>query len=395
MGADNKQNNVPNHEDWFKNNGASNQMRGFVHTSSDARARRQASWLKLWEQRGLKNYVLLPLSFLYRLVTFVRRVFYSIGVMDIRFAPVPVVVVGGIMVGGVGKTPVVKALAKTLRQAGYRPGIIARGYGGSNANNHCRPMAVTASSQSAVVGDEPILHALTTECPVWVGVDRAAVARALCAAHPEVDVLICDDGLQHYKLARDIEIVIMDHRGTGNGWCLPAGPLRENISRLKEVDAVVWHRRGGQEMCPISDAVVKTPQFTFESYISDAYDLMNPTDRVPLSFFSGKSVAMMAAIAQPATFFKMLAEYHVLGTEVPLSDHAPIGLSTLMQPALSHNKFILMTEKDAVKCRALLQDTPENQGRYWVAPLEVMATQELKSLQAFLIEQLEDLRTPR
>lgn len=391
MGADNKQRMVPNHDDWFKSDGDGQTTRGFISSSSNARARRQASWLNVWGQRGLTNYALLPLSFLYRLVTFVRRVFYSVGVMDVRFAPVPVVVVGGIMVGGVGKTPVVKALAATLQQAGHRPGIIARGYGGANASGKGKPMAVTASSQSSVVGDEPVLHALSSGCPVWVGVDRAAVARALCAAHPEVDVLICDDGLQHYKLARDIEIVVMDQRGTGNGWCLPAGPLRENIRRLNEVDAVVWHRRGGQAALPVGDATIKAPQFTFESYISDAYDLMNPSDRLPLSFFSGKSVAMVAAIAQPATFFKMLAEHHVLGTEVPLPDHAHIGLSTLTQPALRHHKHVLMTEKDAVKCRALLPDTPENHGRYWVVPLEVAATEELKSLQAFLIQQLEDL----
>ncbi|GHA68311.1 tetraacyldisaccharide 4'-kinase [Formosimonas limnophila] len=368
---------------------------GMNGLSMSARAQREAAWLSLWGQRGLKNYALAPLAALFQLFSWLRRVFYQTGVMDVLFAPVPVVVVGGVMVGGVGKTPVVTALARTLRRAGYRPGIIARGYGGSNARQSRMPMAVTAMSDSRVVGDEPMLHFLNTECPVWVGADRARAAKALCSAHPEVDVLLCDDGLQHYRLSRDIEIVVMDGRGVGNGLCLPAGPLREGLSRLKEVDAVVWHRRGDTAMtCPVQQVTRNdVPHFVFESHIADAYDLLNPSDRVPLSFFSGKSVTMMAAIAQPVRFFRMLEGQGVVGLEVPLPDHAAFDLSVFRQSLVLASKYVLMTEKDAVKCRDILEKSNEDKGRYWVVPLDVVNTDDLARLQSFLLERLESLKS--
>lgn len=362
---------------------------------ANVRARREAAWLSLWGQRGLKNYALAPLAWVFQFFSWLRRVFYQTGVMDVLFAPVPVVVVGGIMVGGVGKTPVVSALAKTLRRAGYRPGIIARGYGGSNARNGKMPIAVTRESGSDIVGDEPLLHFLNTECPVWVGVDRARVAKALCNAHPEVDVLLCDDGLQHYRLFRDIEIIVMDGRGVGNGLCLPAGPLREGSSRLKEVDAVVWHRRGDTPMKCYTEHVTRNnvPHFVFETHITDAYDLLNPADRVPLSFFSGKSVTMMAAIAQPTTFFRMLEAQGVVGVEIPLHDHASFNLSVFRRSQVLASKYVLMTEKDAVKCRDILEQSREEKGRYWVVPLDVVSSADLMGLQSFLLERLESLKS--
>ena len=178
--------------------------------------------------------LLWPLSLLYRGVVAVRRALFRVGILSSHRLPVPVVVVGNITVGGAGKTPLVGALAEWLAGRGYRPGIVSRGYGGSARDAR----AVASGDDPRVVGDEPLLFA-ALGFPVWIGRDRVAAARGLLAAHPECNVLLTDDGLQHYALARTMEIVAIDAaRGVGNGLMLPAGPLREPVSRLRSVDAV-------------------------------------------------------------------------------------------------------------------------------------------------------------
>lgn len=189
---------------------------------------------RTWMRRGAAARSLLPLSWLFGALSAVRRLTYRLHIAKAHRLPVPVIVVGNIFVGGTGKTPLAIWLVQTLRQAGFHPGVISRGYGTSN--NAPRP--VTLQSPAHEVGDEPLLIAHRAQCPVMVGRDRVAVATALLAAHPEVDVIVSDDGLQHYRLARDIEIVLFDSRGVGNGWLLPAGPLREPVSRRRDFTVV-------------------------------------------------------------------------------------------------------------------------------------------------------------
>src|SRR5437660_5101207 len=176
-----------------------------------------------------------PFSVVFRMLVTIRRTFYRIGILRTHRLPVPVVVVGNVTVGGAGKTPLTLALAKALAERGRHPGIVSRGYGGSNVT----PRAVVPGDDPHVVGDEPLIYA-REGLPVWIGRRRAAAAQALVAAHPNVDVVIADDGLQHYALARTMEIVVVDAaREVGNGMLLPAGPLREPATRLLETDTVV------------------------------------------------------------------------------------------------------------------------------------------------------------
>ena len=359
------------------------------------RAQREAWWLNLWQTRSWRTALLWPLSLVYEGVVMIRRLSYRLGVLDVYRAPVPVVVVGGILVGGVGKTPVVGVLVKTLIRAGYHPAIVARGYGASSPDGKVAPTEVTRNSLPSEVGDEPLLHLVNSNTPVWVGADRSAVIRALCEEHPEVDVIVCDDGLQHYRMSRDIEVVVMDRRGKGNGWCLPAGPLREPASRLAAADAVVWHQRcenlsevqaAHQEL--MLDA--KQPNhFSFKSYISDAYSLFDPSHRLPLSFFGGKDTLALAGIAQPEVFFKMLRAHNVVGHTMALPDHFSFDAAFVKLMDSRHVKYVLMTEKDAVKYQHVIQDNPEYRDRLWVVPLEVLNTPELQRLETYLIDRLQ------
>ena len=194
-------------------------------------------WLERhWYRLTPLHLLLLPVSLIFLLLTSLRRMLYRLGVLHSEKLPVPVIVVGNIIVGGSGKTPLTLWLAQQLIEQGWHPGIISRGFGGANET----PREVQAVSLSSEVGDEPLLMAQRGLCPVWVGRDRAAAGRALLQTHPECDVLLSDDGLQHYRLRRDVEIAVADGvRGFGNGFLLPAGPLRELPSRLREADAVV------------------------------------------------------------------------------------------------------------------------------------------------------------
>ena len=217
-------------------------------------ARRLPGW---WYRRHFSFVLLplLPLSWLFRLLAGFRRGLYRFGVLRSYALPVPVIVIGNLTVGGSGKTPLVLWLAERLGEQGWRPGIISRGYAGTAEGVH----AVTADSACAVVGDEPLLLARRSALPVFVGRDRVAAGRALLDRHPECNVVISDDGLQHYRLQRAVEIAVFDARGAGNGRLLPAGPLREPLHRLSEVTAVVWNAAPeAQTRC----APVNLPEFT-------------------------------------------------------------------------------------------------------------------------------------
>ena len=298
--------------------------------------------------------MLFPLSLLFGLAVALRRVFYRAGLLRAVRLPVPVIVVGNISVGGTGKTPLVLWLAAFLRQQGYHPGIVSRGYGGGAGG----VVAVDVRSDPALVGDEPLLLAKKSSCPVWVGRDRAAAGNALLRAHPECDVLVSDDGLQHYRLDRDMEIVVVDgERKFGNGLLLPAGPLRESVSRLRSVDAVVVN--GG------SPEAVMQLRNEFEMSLQGGmfYNLRNRELYAAAADFSGKKLHAVAGIGNPQRFFA-----HLRGLELAFEEHAFPDHCAFRPQDLDYDNAdaVLMTEKDAVKCVGFADE------RYWALAVEAI-----------------------
>ncbi len=266
-----------------------------------------------------------------------RARLYQYGVLRTVRLSVPVIVVGNITAGGTGKTPLTLWLAQTLRAAGWHPGIVSRGYGGQGRG--VRP--VMPESVADQVGDEPILLARQGGCPVWVGARRAEAGRALLAAHPEVDVLLCDDGLQHMALERDIEVAVIDGaRGLGNGHRLPWGPLREGAGRLDTVTAVVIN---GENLTALRCAV---PTYAMHLQAGVLRNLRDPTRVGAIADFVGQPVAALAGIGHPQRFFDQLVR---------------LGLTPVPHAFPDHHRFVaadlppgpvIMTAKDAVKCAA-------------------------------------------
>jgi len=295
---------------------------------------------------------LAPLSVVFRGAVALRRALYRSGVLRVQRLPVPIVVVGNVTVGGSGKTPLTVALARALDERGWRPGIVSGGYGGEADT----PRAVVATSTPDQVGDEPVLL-VRTGLPVWVGRDRRAAARALIAAHRDCNVIIADDGLQHYAMARTVEIAVVDaSRGLGNGFMLPAGPLREPASRLDEVDAVV--RLGARAG---SSAERISPRESTMSLAGDSFVRVNETARVAAAAsFRGAGVHALAGIGNPERFFEHLRSLGIDARCHAFPDHHRFTPSDLALPEAS---AILMTEKDAVKCVAFADD------RCWALPV--------------------------
>ncbi|MBZ2206794.1 tetraacyldisaccharide 4'-kinase [Massilia soli] len=309
---------------------------------------------RAWLRRGPLACALLPLSLLFRALAALRVRLFKAGVLASTRLPVPVVVVGNIFIGGTGKTPLTIWLAESLRAAGFTPGIISRGHGGEAG----AARAVDATSRAQDVGDEPLLMARRTGCPVVVGRKRAAAGQALLAAHPEVDILIADDGLQHYALQRDVEVLLFDARGVGNGWLLPAGPLREAPSRRRDVTVV-----NAPHITPqLAQAVGGSP---FQMRLAGDYaEPLAGGARVALSSLAGKRLAAAAGIGNPKRFFDMLRAAGLAFSELPLPDHHDF----LDDPfAAVDADIILITEKDAVKCGQL--ENLINDPRLWVVPV--------------------------
>ena len=317
----------------------------------------ESTLTRAWLRRGPLAIALLPVALLFGALAAVRRRLFQSGVKKSARLPVPVIVVGNIFIGGTGKTPLTIWLAEALRAAGMRPGIISRGHGG-DAGKDGAPRAVTPGSNPRVVGDEPLLIAQRTGCPVVIGRERAEAGRALLAMHPDVDVLITDDGLQHYALARDIEIILFDGRGVGNGWLLPAGPLREPPSRRRDFTVV-----NVPEITPaLARAVGGAP---YRMLLSGQYaEPLNGGERVPLAELRAKRIVAAAGIGNPGSFFTMLRAAGLAPAELALPDHHDF----LDDPVTALDaEIILITEKDAVKCRKIehLKDDP----RLWVVPV--------------------------
>ncbi|MCC7516071.1 MAG: tetraacyldisaccharide 4'-kinase [Pseudomonadales bacterium] len=294
------------------------------------------SWLLLGLLRGL----LWPFSFVFQVLAGLRK---KILLARQTTLPVPVVVVGNLSVGGTGKTPLLHAIATAFTRRGIRVGIISRGYGGSHTGS---PRMVSALDDAACVGDEPLLLAQLTHCPVVIGADRVAAARFLLQ-QTAVDVILSDDGLQHYALPRQFEIAVLDAaRGMGNGFCLPAGPLRESAARLRTVDAVVIN---GEQTDALLEGSLQqlaiTPLVTAlqpECWVSVIDGRKQTLDSVPKG-----EVHALAGIGNPPRFFNTLRQlgYHVV--EHPFPDHHIFSANDLQ---FGDDLPVVMTEKDAVKC---------------------------------------------
>lgn len=274
----------------------------------------------------------LPVAALYGGISRLRRTVYRLGMLKSTRMPVPVIVVGNLVAGGAGKTPLTIALVENLRAKGFKPGVASRGYGGTAAG----PVLLEASPDPTVVGDEPSLIAMRTGVPVAIGADRTAAVRLLL--EQGVDVIVTDDGLQHYALARDIEICVVDGvRRFGNGRLLPAGPLREPLSRLRHVDFVVCN--GG---------AAHGHEILMQLAPADAVAVDEPSRRRPLSAFTGQRVHAVAGIGNPARFFTLLREAGIEVIEHAFPDHHRYAAHDL---AFADDLPVMMTEKDAVKCR--------------------------------------------
>ena len=307
-----------------------------------------------WTRITVITLLLAPLSWLFRAVVATRRFLYQAFPALSQRLPVPVIVVGNISVGGTGKTPLVLWLVARLQEAGYRPGVITRGYG----STHQSPCAVLADSDAALCGDEPVLLARRSACPVWIGKDRVAAARALLAASPHCSIIVSDDGLQHYRLARTLEIAVIDGaRGHGNGFMLPAGPLREPPARLNSVDAVVVR---GAVAVP---KPATPPHFAMTLDATGLRNLHDASLHLAVGGLHGKRVHAVAGIGNPQQFFDALTQMGIAHTPHAFADHHPFSASDLK---FENCDAVVMTEKDAVKCERYATDT------HWALEIEAM-----------------------
>lgn len=291
----------------------------------------------IWYRGHPLKWLLWPLGRLFEAAVRLRRALYRAGVKQAVATGVPVVVIGNITVGGTGKTPCVVWLARELTQLGFKVGIVSRGYGG---RADAWPQRVGPDSDPALCGDEPVLLARRTACAVAAGPDRVAAVRMLIR-DAGVDVVLSDDGLQHYRLARAVEIAVIDgERGVGNGLCLPAGPLREPVSRLDEVDAIVVNGGRWPDRRALRADLVAT----------GAYELADGGRREMLDAFRGADVHAVAGIGHPQRFFDLLAARGLHVRASPLVDHASIRADQL---TFGDSLPVMVTEKDAVKCRGI------------------------------------------
>ena len=335
-----------------------------------------SEWLQReWQRLGGGALVLLPFALLFRIGVALRRSLYRTRMLQWK-ARVPVIVVGNIAVGGTGKTPLVLYIVEMLQQHGFNPGVVARGYG-RVPRREADPLGVVAVypdiATPELFGDEPVLIARRARVPVFVGADRPAAARALLDAHREVDVLVSDDGLQHYALARDVEIAVVDgERRFGNGLPLPAGPLREPVSRLREVDAVVVN---GEVLDSIPGPRRFAMRLGHERFASVAGNREASVEEF-VAHSRGARVVAIAGIGNPGRFFGHLARLGIAARRLAFPDHHAFQPGELRLPDA---ELIVMTEKDAVKCGAFAD------ARMWFLRVEAILPDEFDQ---FLLSRL-------
>ena len=306
---------------------------------------------RTWQGNSALTLLLLPLSGLFALLVAARRWLYRAGILHSQRLPVPVVVIGNITVGGSGKTPLCLWLALRLARLGWHPGIVSRGYASALPADQTRE--VLADSTADEVGDEPLLLKRRSGLPVFVGRDRVAAARALLAVHPECNLLLSDDGLQHYRLARDVEIAVLDERGLMNGWPLPAGPLREPATRLMGVDALVLN---GAAIPP--DGAVATFRMSLAG--ATFFSLADPGRSCGAPELQAQRLAAIAGTGVPQRFFDQLSALGLQFSAHVFPDHHRYVAADL---AGIGGDALLMTEKDAVKCAGLTRRP------VWVLPV--------------------------
>lgn len=296
---------------------------------------------RAWYEKKRWIWLLYPFSLLYSYLASVRKTQYLTGKKTVWHAPVPVVIVGNISVGGSGKTPLAITLVERLQEAGYQPGIVSRGYGAATTNF---PHAVSVNDNPIDVGDEPLLLAQRAGCPVVIDPDRVSAAKFLLDQF-DCDLLISDDGMQHYALGRDIEIAVVDAaRGFGNNLCLPAGPLREPVDRLNQVDFIVYNG-GINDTAPVNDTR------SFSMHLRPCqFIALNDGQAISLDQWQGaRKVHAVAGIGNPQRFFNTLRELGFDLIEHVFPDHHKFSLSDFSNLS---DIPILMTEKDAVKVEA-------------------------------------------
>jgi tetraacyldisaccharide 4'-kinase len=309
---------------------------------------------ELWYSEPARPSLLQPLAWAYGAALGLRRRAYCSGWLRTHSAGKPVVVVGNLTVGGTGKTPLTIWLARELSARGLRVGIVSRGYGGTGSTS---PRLVDAQGQWRDFGDEALILARRSGCPTVVAVDRVAAARTLAARG--VDVIVADDGLQHLRLARDCEIVVIDGaRGFGNGRLLPAGPLREGPGRLARADAVVVNGTAGQ--VSLAPPMPAGTAFAMVLRATEAVRLDGLEAPRPIASFRGERVHAVAGVGNPARFFATLRGFGLTLIEHPFPDHHPFAAAEL---AFGDELPVLMTEKDAVKCAAFANP------RLWYVPV--------------------------
>ena len=309
-----------------------------------------------WATRGPLATLLYPLSLLYGAALALRRLAAWAGWPQVQRLPVPVIVVGNLIAGGAGKTPTVRAVVDLLRDAGWSPGVVSRGYGRRASG----VLEVRRDTSAQACGDEPLLIHLRSQVPVFVGRDRVGAARALLQAHPQVDVIVSDDGLQHRRLGRDAALIVFDERGTGNGWLLPAGPLREPFTRVAPPRSVVLYNATAPTTAWPGGVVVRRlgGVAPLGSWWSGA-----PASAAPFDALRGRRILAAAGVARPQRFFGMLRERGLDIEELALPDH--FAFDTL--PWAAHAGDVVVTEKDAVKLAANAQPAT---ARVWVATLD-------------------------
>lgn len=313
---------------------------------------------QLWYQKNILSYLLLPFSWLYRSIISIRRTLYRLNLKKTTHFPVPIIVIGNITVGGTGKTPLVIYLAEYLKQQGWRPGIVSRGYGG-----HASLQSVKLESDPRQVGDEPLLLAQKTGCPMVIGKDRVAAVKMLLA-QSDCNIILSDDGLQHLALGRDLEIAVIDgQRRHGNGFCLPAGPLREPVSRLKTVDFIV------------SNGPAKSGEWPMQLVPSQIYSLINPTETLTPQSLQGQTIHAVAGIGNPQRFFKTLTDLGFKIIPHAFPDHYAFQAKDI---DFGPDATVIMTEKDATKCHSFADS------RHWAlaihAELPIPFLEQLRSL---------------
>ncbi|MHB8354467.1 MAG: tetraacyldisaccharide 4'-kinase [Burkholderiales bacterium] len=320
-------------------------------------------WLqRQWYQRASPPLWLLPFSLLFALIVRLRCWVAGLGWFPTHRLPVPVLVVGNITVGGTGKTPLTLALVEGLQRRGWHPGIVSRGFGGTA----CGVREVHPGDSPVEAGDEPVLMAGRSRVPVWIAQDRVSAGRALLRAHPEVNVLISDDGLQHLALVRDMEIAVVDgQRLLGNGALLPAGPLREPRARLDAVDAVVVNG-------PLRhDFPTGSPQFGMTLQGRAWVSLNHGSHQVPLDYFRGQTCRAVAGIGNPERFFEYLKALGITVIPHAFPDHHAYVPEELRFDSPAP---LLMTEKDGIKCRRF--DLPTA----WMLPVDAILDPGLEAL---------------